>query len=289
MNTTQAEQRASVLRELASRLGYASRHAKKVLSESALVRFVGPIEDVLSDIGDELVHLVQSFGIATAPDFVREEISLMVALASPAVDGDRKNDGVSIGGPPPPPPPCPITHTIGNHAVLSMSSFPSMPAGIQCGGLETFNSNLYQSAVCIEGQSCSWCGLWMPLVTSARLTSLPNRMPRSSGNHEEQVDNVSPPSATDEDRSGASDEVLVSDVGAPLRATHCVGVDVADRQCQTLGAPVNQSPQMPRLEFSTIRDIGAAVGCSWDLALLLQPYLALAVELNGGSVSTFTP
>ena len=99
----------------------------------------------------------------------------------------------------------------------------------------------------------------------------------------------SSPSATDEDRSGTSDVVLVSDVGAPLRATHSVGVDVADRQCQTLGAPVNQSPQMPRLEFSTIRDIGAAVACSWDLALLLQPYLALVVELNGGSVSTFTP
>jgi hypothetical protein len=178
------------------------------------------------------------------------------------------------------------------------SPLPDIPANaILCGDLECFWLQLYdETSIMVEGReldfpascsgadmgmSCSWCGVWTPLCKT--LTSAA--------------------SSIREDRSSRLDcEALVSDVGAPLRAMRCVGslealvpdgcnisdsVDVAAHQCQTLRTPGNQSPQMPRLELSTIRDIGAAVACSWELAELLQPYLALVVELNGGSVLTF--
>jgi hypothetical protein len=48
---------------------------------------------------------------------------------------------------------------------------------------------------------------------------------------------------------------------------------------------VDPSPQMPILDLYTIRDIGATVACSWWHAELLQPYLCLVMQLNGGCVS----
>jgi hypothetical protein len=263
---------ASTLRNLAGQLGYALRKARPKLSSSHQTRLLSPICEVLDDLRAELHAGNLDQVSANAPYHVKEEMQLLAKLAAPSFDNRVKHD-VDV-------------------TVEHFTPMPPMPdTAVICDDFEQFMLTLYRNSGaqytnCLQSNSgeaggllCSFCGVWQPLpeLGQRRVEYIPSSadvitLPSSSGDHEEQVD-----------------EASVSDVGAPLRAMHCVTIDVATAQCQALSTPVNQSPQMPRLEFSTIRDIGAAVACSWDLTLLLQPYLALVVELGGGSVSTFTP
>jgi hypothetical protein len=205
----------------------------------------------------------------------------------------------------------------------NFSPMPSLPTGVWSSDLEEFRACLFAkcddveqcgapshicnedhggnapgiSATAVSCTVCSWCGLWQPVPG-----------PRFIADTEEQVDTEDSeeclPTGTvpcgeeptiqqeelvdiflDDDSQNA--EILMPLVPDERGSNN--SADAAPHQSQTLHRPTHQSPQMPRLEFSTIRDIGATVACSWELAELLQPYLALVVELGGGSVSTFTP
>jgi len=114
---------------------------------------------------------------------------------------------------------------------------------------------------------CSWCGLWQPIPG-----------PRCSADNQEQAETVLVEELIDNTPGidSQSSEILV-----PLVPDAC---SKGDTEHPPEDSP---SPQMPCLDFSSTEDIGAAVNCSWWHAELLQPYLALVVELSGGSVSTF--
>ncbi len=72
--------RADELRRLAARLAYALR--KSHLGGSDLVRFLGPLSDIVSDLGAEVRHLQRSSPFVNAPSHVGCAISLFEALAS---------------------------------------------------------------------------------------------------------------------------------------------------------------------------------------------------------------
>jgi hypothetical protein len=116
---------------------------------------------------------------------------------------------------------------------------------------------------------CSWCGLWQPIPG-----------PRCSADNQEQAETVLVEELIDNTPGIDSQS---SEILAPLVPDEC---SKGDSEHPPGDFPF-LSPQMPCLDCFSIKDIGAAVACSWWHAELLQPYLALTVELNGGSVSTF--
>ena len=170
------------------------------------------------------------------------------------------------------------------HEVLDndfCNNLPALPTGaIQCKDFEVFTEELYTStpdegsdakasvAITPSATICNYCGVWQPIEAAAINSPFVGGDPGGwSPPGPEKVESVTDLSCGGDEADDITDTVL---------------------QCQSLSSPVNQSPQMPCLEFNTIRDIGAAVACSWELAELLQPYLALFVEINGGSGSTLT-
>ena len=224
-------------------------------------RFLAILYEVLDDLGSELRHLALNKPMQS---HLARPISILAALAT----RDQS--------------PAPV------------------PGAIECSDLESFRQALYEpSDIQADtsskdvGLNCCWCGVWQPIGNMEAVISDNLRA-------DAPVDLVTD-SSCGEERRRLHEEVIdiipegdwqhaeILEPPVPDECSNNRSVDAAIHQSQTLHSPMHQSPQMPRLEFSTIRDIGAAVACSWELAELLQPYLALVIELGGGSVSTFTP
>eukprot|EP00972_Heterocapsa_arctica_P064790 9560747-Heterocapsa_arctica.AAC.1 len=75
-----AAARLNGLRQLASRLGFAVRRARKELRGSDVTRFTDVLNDVLDDIGAAITF--EGTSIGNAPWHVQQELPLLAALAS---------------------------------------------------------------------------------------------------------------------------------------------------------------------------------------------------------------
>ncbi len=83
-----AVERHVALRAFAAQLGYFARRSKRLLaSELDMLRFMSPVADVLSDLGDELRHLHLVHGLAAAPQQVLTSLQLLGAVSKRAVHG----------------------------------------------------------------------------------------------------------------------------------------------------------------------------------------------------------
>mmetsp|Transcript_100023 Transcript_100023/g.317688 ORF Transcript_100023/g.317688 Transcript_100023/m.317688 type:complete len:212 (-) Transcript_100023:503-1138(-) len=71
--------RHDVLPLLASRVGFTVRHVRQGLPGSDLTRFLGPLNDILEDVGQALRFQME---LRTAPSYVQHEVSLIRSLAS---------------------------------------------------------------------------------------------------------------------------------------------------------------------------------------------------------------
>ena len=98
--------RTDGLRRLAANVGFTLRQSQRAFSDNDQVRFLGPLREVLSDIGGVLDCYAAEAGsrLLAARAEVRQELPLLAALASPAPS--TAWPGATSGSTPPPEPPC---------------------------------------------------------------------------------------------------------------------------------------------------------------------------------------
>jgi hypothetical protein len=182
---------------------------------------------------------------------------------------------------------------------------PPIPDGsIWASDLEAFQIKLYakESHDCgnhgdqlpsqVDSINCSWCGTWLPLYTNCQ---------KHYANPQKwaPIDPASDFGVDDLQRSCPSDSIEGIDEIEVINEQHSDHFDAEpvsqyatplDDSCVVLnkGSLEKQEIPLPRLEFLSIRDAGATVSCSWLHAEIVQPHLGVFVELNGGSVETYT-
>jgi hypothetical protein len=178
-----------------------------------------------------------------------------------------------------------------------------VPRAIECSDLESFRQALYEpSGVQVDTSckdvgllQCSWCGIWQPIEHRDVFITANSRADEPvgfvtdsscgvalSGDNSEQVDDLVWPHAEVIPAPGwqFAETTLANNGGTG---------DVAQHESPFSAGPEAHFVQMPVIDLLNVREVGALVSCSWWHAELLQPYLCLLIEFNGGQATTFRP